>query len=85
MNKIKLILCGCGIVLLSGCATTALPVLVGAIGGAVIATELNQPRPIINQPRQVIVVPPHPRPLTCYPQFIGHNAHGRAIYQQVCR
>jgi len=85
MNKIKLILCVGGIVLITGCATPAQTALAGAIGGAVIATELNQHRPIINQPRQVIVVPPHPRPLTCYAQFIGHNAHGRAIYQQVCR
>jgi len=77
-KKIKLILCVGGIVLLSGCATPAQTALAGAIGGAVIATELNQPR-------QVIIVPPRPRPLTCYPQFIGHTAHGRAIYQQVCR
>ena len=77
MNKFKLILCVCGVVLMSGCATTAQTALVGAIGGAVIATELNQHRP-------VYVVPPRPRPITCHPQFIGYGAHGRAIYRQVC-
>jgi len=77
MNKIKLLLCVCGIVLISGCATTAQTALAGAIGGAVIATELNQHRP-------VYVAPPRPRPITCHLQFIGHNAHGRAIYRQVC-
>ena len=78
MNRFKLILC-VGAVLMSGCATpTQNAALIGAIGGAVIATELNQPRP-------VLVVPPRPRPLTCHPHFIGYNAHGRAVYQQVCR
>ena len=78
MNKFKLILC-VGAVLMSGCATpTQNAALIGAIGGAVIATELNQPRP-------VLVVPPRSRPLTCHPHFIGYNAHGRAVYQQVCR
>jgi len=78
MNKIKLILCVGGIVLLSGCATPAQTALAGAIGGAVIATELNQHRPVYVTP------PPLPRPITCYPQFIGYSTHGRAIYRQVC-
>lgn len=78
MNKFKLILCVCGVALMSGCATPTQTALAGAIGGAVIATELNKPRP-------VYVVPPHPRPLTCYAQLIGYTAHGRAVYQQVCR
>jgi len=77
MHKIKLLLCVGGIVLLSGCATPAQTALAGAIGGAVIATELNQHRP-------VYVAPPRPRPITCHTQFIGHTAHGRAIYRQVC-
>ena len=79
MNKFKLILC-LGAVLMSGCATpTQNAALIGAIGGAVIATELNQPRPVYVAP------PPRPRPITCHPHFIGYNAHGRAVYQQVCR
>ena len=79
MNKFKLILC-VGAVLMSGCATpTQNAALIGAIGGAVIATELNQPRPAYVAP------PPRPRPPTCHPHFIGYNAHGRAVYQQVCR
>jgi hypothetical protein len=77
MNRIKLLLCVCGVVLISGCATPAQTALAGAIGGAVIATELNQHRP-------VYVAPPRPRPITCYPQFIGYSTHGRAIYRQVC-
>ena len=77
MNKIKLILCMCSVALISGCATPAQTALAGAIGGAVIATELNQHRPIY-------VAPPRPRPITCHTQIIGYNAHGRAIYRQVC-
>ena len=78
MNKFKLLLCVCGVVLISGCATPVQnAALIGAIGGAAIATELNQHRPIY-------VAPPRPRPITCYAQLIGYNAHGRAIYRQVC-
>ena len=80
MNKFKLILCVCGVALMSGCATPTQTALAGAIGGAVIATELNKPKQVI-----VVPVPPHPRPLTCYAQLIGYTAHGRAVYQQVCR
>ena len=60
MNRFKLILC-VGAVLMSGCATpTQNAALIGAIGGAVIATELNQPRP-------VLVVPPVPGPSPATP------------------
>lgn len=79
MTKFKITVCVIGIALMSGCATNAQnAALVGAIGGAIIATELNQPR-------QVMVVPPRPRPITCHTQFIGRDVYGRAIYQQVCR
>jgi hypothetical protein len=79
MNKLKLILCVGGVVLMSGCATSVqTAALVGALGGAVIASELNQPRP-------VLVSPPRTRPITCHSQLIGYNAYGRAVYQQVCR
>ena len=79
MNKLKLILCMCGVALMSGCASPVqTAALVGVIGGAVIATELNQPRP-------VLVGPPRTRPITCHSQLIGYNAYGRAVYQQVCR
>ena len=79
MNKIKLILCMCGVALMSGCATPVQnAALIGAIGGAAIATDLIHPRPVYVAP------PPRPRPITCHTQFIGHNAYGRAIYRQVC-
>ena len=80
MKKFKLILCVVSVALLSGCATNAQnAALVGAIGGAIIATELNQPR-------QFFVAPQHPRPFNCYTQFFGRDAlTGRAVYKQVCR
>jgi len=79
MNKFKLISCVVSVALMSGCATNAQnAALVGAIGGAIIATELNQPR-------QFFVAPPRARPLTCYTQLVGRDVYGRAVYQQVCR
>jgi hypothetical protein len=80
MNKFKLILCVISVALMSGCATNAQnAALVGAIGGAIIATELNQPR-------QIFVSPQRTRPFTCYTQFIGRDAlTGRAVYRQVCQ
>lgn len=75
----KFILCVVSVALLSGCATNAQnAALVGAIGGAIIATELNQPR-------QILLAPPRPRPFTCYTQLVGRDVYGRAVYQQVCR
>ena len=77
-TKLKLILALVGLAVLSGCATHAQnAALAGAIGGAVIANEMNRPK-------TVVVVPP-PRPLTCYNHWIGRDAYGRAVYQQVCR
>lgn len=77
-TKFKLALCLLGAVVLSGCATHAQnAALAGAIAGAVIANEMNQPRP-------VVVVPP-PQPVRCWHHWIGRDHAGRAVYQQVCR
>ena len=77
-TKLKLALAVVGLAVLSGCATHAQnAALAGVIAGAVIANEANTPRP-------VVVVPVH-RPMICYNHWIGRDAYGRAVYQQVCR
>ena len=78
--KLKLILAVVGLAVLSGCATNAQnAALAGVIAGAVIANEANTPRPVV-----VVPAPVH-RPVTCYNHWIGRDAYGRAVYQQVCR
>lgn len=78
--KLKLAVVLLGVAVLSGCATNAQnAALAGAIAGAVIANEMNQPRQV------VVVPPPPPRPITCYNHWIGRDVNGRAVYQQVCR
>lgn len=76
--KFKLALCVLGTVALTGCATPAQnAALAGAVAGAVIANQMNQPR--------TVVVAPAPRPITCWHHWIGRDHVGRAVYQQVCR
>lgn len=64
--------------LLTGCATPEQNILAGMAIGAVVANEMNRPQ-------VVYTVPMPPRPVRCYSHYIGRDAYGRVVYQQVCR
>ena len=58
---------------LAGCATPEQNLLAGVAIGAVIANQANQPTVVA------------PRPMRCYNQYIGRDAYGRTVYNQVCQ
>lgn len=77
--KLKLVLAVFGLAVLSGCATRAqTAALAGAIGGAVIANEMNRPKEVI------VVERPKPT-VRCHNHYIGRDYQGRTVYQQVCQ
>jgi hypothetical protein len=71
---------------LAGCTARDQQILaagtVGAVAGAVIANEVNQPRPVyVEERRPVYVVPPR-RP-HCYSTW--ENTHRGMVERRICR
>lgn len=73
--------------LLTGCATPEQNILAGMAIGAIVANEVNRPQVVytVPPPRVIYHAPPPPRAIRCHSHYIGRDAYGGVVYQQVCR
>jgi len=83
----KVLLVAVGACMLAGCTAREQQVLtagaVGAVAGAVIVNEMNQPRPVyVQQPYQQYYAPMPPRRPRCFTTW--ENTHRGMIERRVC-
>ena len=83
----KVLLVAVGACVLAGCTAREQQVLtagaVGAVDGAVIVNEMNQPRPVyVQQPYQQYYAPMPPRRPRCFTTW--ENTHRGMIERRVC-